>query len=307
VLAEQGSHAVRDLAYLLRSLTTFAQVDDESLALIAEHARVRSFRRGDRLVERSASLHAINWLLDGRVRVTHEGQLLSVIGEGRGVGLLAFRAGRLEGLEAVALEDTNTVEVPIEAVAAAYEESFAIVRNDLRICASALLARRGGLPVAPATQRTVDEGVYREEPLELIERVIRARRTGAYAKVNVAAVIELVRREREVRYAVGDTLFCRGDTADFYLRLHCGRVRCTAPDGTSVDVGADHVLGSLDALALTPRSFDARAMKPVIAHRVDLHALLSVMEVQHELGRGLLSLLASALLEEQKSANARSA
>jgi CRP-like cAMP-binding protein len=307
VLADAGFEAVRDRTYLLRTLETFREMEDESLALIAEHARVQRFRKGERLVETSAPLRAIHWLLDGQVRVTHEGRLLSIVGAGRGVGLLAFRAGRLDGLDAVALADTNTVEVPIEAVAAAYEDSFAIVRNDLRICASTLLSRRGSLPVAPAKDRTVDEGVYREEPIELIERVIASRRSGAYAKVNVATVIELVRREREVRYAPGEALWRHGDASHFHLRVHCGRVRCTTRDGASVDVGANHILGSLDALAQTPRSFDATAVKPVIAFRVDLHALLNVMEVQHELGRGLLALLASALLEEQKSANARSA
>ena len=48
----------------------------------------------------------------------------------------------------------------------------------------------------------------------------------------------------------------------------------------------------------------SNAVTPVVAQRLDLHALLSVMEVQHELGRGLLALLASTLLDEQKAADA---
>jgi len=49
-----------------------------------------------------------------------------------------------------------------------------------------------------------------------------------------------------------------------------GRVRCTAPDGTSVDVGANFSLGVLDVSGSQPRSYEARALTDVIAGQVPL-------------------------------------
>jgi len=50
LLAELPSHGIRDRIYWLRSLASFGQLDDASLTLLAEHARVRTFRKGDRMI-----------------------------------------------------------------------------------------------------------------------------------------------------------------------------------------------------------------------------------------------------------------
>lgn len=304
MLAELQADGVRDRAFLLRSLgDTFALLDDDGLRLLAGHARTRRFAAGECLIADTEPMRYAYLLFSGRVRVTYRGELLTISERPRGVGLLASRANKLDGTGAVALTDTTAFEVPIDALRTAYEENFALVRNDLRLCAGALLARFGGLPLSPDTRRTLDEGVDDGRALTLVERVLEMRKEPIFATVNLEAVIEIARRGAAVRYEAGERLWNVHDTADHYLRIDSGRVRCTAPNGQRVDVARGQVLGSFDALAVTPRSFGAVAVTPVTAFRTSIQALLTVMETQHELARGLLAILATTLLEAQLAAN----
>lgn len=302
MLADLPIRGVRDRVLLLRSLPSFAPLDDDSLTLMAEHARIRSFRRGEHLVVESEPIQAINIVINGEVRVTYQGELVAIVGRSRGVGMLALFSGQSSGTGATAVVDTTTLEVPVEAVLVAYEESFPIVRNALRLTAGGLLDSRGNLPAVPDPNRVVDEGEPTDRSLTLVERVLTTRNAPLLRRVNLEAVIELVRRGREVRYAAGERVWDLDEPSDFQLRLDFGRIRCTAKDGKFVDVGAGFVLGSLDSLAMSPRSFSAVAVKPTMAFRTDLQAWLGVMETHHELARGLLGILASALLDEQRAA-----
>jgi CRP-like cAMP-binding protein len=294
---------VRDRVYMLKSLPSFARLDEESLTLMAEHAHVRRFRKGQVLIREDESIRAIYLVIDGEIRVTYLGELVAMVPRSRGVGLLAVLARQDSGTGAVAAVDSHVLEIPVEAVNEAYEESFPIVRNALRLCSGGLVRNRGNLPMAPDPNRTIDEGKPHDRELTLVERVLEMRSLPLFRRANVDAVVEFVRQGKEVRYQEGERLWSVGDPSTFQLRLDCGRVTCTAADGHSVDVGARFILGNLDSLAMTPRSYEAVATKPVIAYRTDIQGWLSVMETHHDLARGLLAIFATSLLEEQRAAH----
>jgi hypothetical protein len=86
------------------------------------------------------------------------------------------------------------------------------------------------------------------------------------------------------------------------LRIDHGRVRCTAADGKTVDVGHRYVLGIMDAVGQVERSYDARAETQVVAYRNGLETLLDVLEMHFDLARDFVAVLARAALETPERA-----
>ena len=230
---EPGGETLRGRLLLLRALESMDAVGDDSLALLAEHARVRRFRAGDVLIEEGRPVEMVYIITAGQVTVTRKGGLVSVVPRGYGAGFTPLIARDPNGVRAVADVDTHTLEVPAEALLDTYEREFAFVRNALRQQASAISRARGGLPADPDRPPAVELGTWRDRQPTLVERLLAAQAVPLFANANFDAVIELVRNQREVRFAAGDVLWSAGEPSTFSLRIEYGRVHCASPAGRS--------------------------------------------------------------------------
>ena len=298
MLTEIPAGSVRDRVLLLRSLPTFNGLDDEGLTLVAEHARGRTFRAGESVTTEGKPLSHVYILIDGQMTATRHGQRVAVVQRARGVGFLSVMARDEHGVTAVADEETQTLEIPVEVLESGLEENFSLVRNSLRNLASVLVRKRGNLPAPADKPPPFSMGEYREHDHTLVERILDLRSgRGIFQDCNLDAIFAFARRIEQVRVEPGTDFWKIGEPSSYWLRIDYGRVRCTAADGKSVDVGHRYVLGIMDAVGQVKRSYDARAETRVVAYKNQLETLLDVLEMHADLARDFLAVLARAVLD----------
>jgi CRP-like cAMP-binding protein len=153
------------------------------------------------------------------------------------------------------------------------------------------------LPARPG-EVSAEAGEYLERELTMVERIIQLRSGPAFAHCNLDAVIELVRRSREVRFEAGQTIFEIGDPSTFSLGVDYGLVSCHAASGESVEVGKGFAMGVMDFLAQQPRSYGAVAKTRVTAFRIEAAVFMSVLESHFDMATHLQTLISKQLLEQ---------
>jgi len=283
---------IRERALALRSVECLAELDEESLALLAEHARLRSHRAGAVLLAGPGggpptSFHVVR---SGRI-VLSRGERTSRV-EGGDIGMLAILGGA-EADRAVAETDARTLEIPAPALLAAVEESFPLLRSLLQRCGREILRSRAQLP-APAIEPPA-EGEYPERPYSLVERLLLLRKT-PFGNMNVEALVDLARHMIEVREPAGTVLWRLGERSTHALHITHGVVRCSVHD-RHVDVSGNYTLGVMDVWGGQVRAYEARAVAPVAGWRVDFETFLTILETHGSVGIGLLRGLAQVASE----------
>jgi CRP-like cAMP-binding protein len=297
VQAEIADATLRERLLLLRAMEALRPLDDSSLILLAEHARVRRFRAGDIVIAEDGPIDAVYLVTSGQITVTVSGKTIAVVGPGFGAGFAPLLARISTGVRAVADVATQTLEIAAEVLLDVYEQDFAFIRNVMRLQTRSILGVRDGLPADPEHPPAVDLGTWRDTERTLVERVLAIHTQPIFRGASLDAVIELVRSDVEVRYAAGDRIWAAGDPSMFALRVEYGRVRCTNPAGKSVDVGSGFVFGMLDCFAELPRGYEARAETPVIAYSSTVEPLLVVLEAHFDLAMSLVSTFARLRIE----------
>jgi CRP-like cAMP-binding protein len=290
LLNEIPLDGLRDRVLALRSMPWSRPLDDDALSLMAEHARNRRLRRGEQLTRDGEPVEAIYIVLEGAVEVTVGGTHLARAMPGNVAGITSLFARDPRGARSVAIEDTLALEIPGDALFAAYEESFALVRNLLLLMSRGILSKRDHLP-RPSANEPIITGTDRQGEISLVERVLEMRQTPLFTHVNLDAVFELARTTAEARVARGAELWRRGDPSRFWLRHEYGRVRCENAEAAFTEVGAGYVLGPLDCWAEQPRSYRATAVTDLIVHPTELADMLRVLETHHDLAMDIVALV----------------
>lgn len=298
MLSEVSIQGVRDRMLMLRSLPAFAPLEDHALGLLAEHMRVRTCKPGEVLLEMGEPVHHAYVVLEGQIRWERRGFKPTVSERMQVVGWLTLMARDSQGMNAVCIDDAVVLELPAEALEHALEDDFGIVRNSMRLGAAGILASRDNLP-APDPPPPFEMGTLRSERRTLVERLIDMRRGPLFERANAEALIALVRSAVEVRLEPGRKIWQIGDPSTFWFFLEYGRVRCTNQAGRTQELGANFVIGVMDALAQVPRSYDVTADTLVVATKIDLESFLGVVESHNDLARDFLAFLALSVLEVQ--------
>jgi CRP-like cAMP-binding protein len=298
MLSELSIQGVRDRMLLLRSLPAFAPLEDHALGVLAEHMRVRTCKPGEVLLEMGAPVHHAYVVLEGHIQWERAGFKPTISERMQVVGWLTLMARDAQGMNAVCIDDAIVLELPAEALEHALEDDFGIVRNSLRLGATGILASRDNLP-APDPPPAFEMGVLRSERRTLVERLIDMRGGPLFARANAEALIALVRSSTEIRVEPGRKIWEIGEPSTFWFFVEYGRVRCTNQAGRSQELGANFVIGIMDALAQVPRSFDVVADTLVVATKIELEAFLGVMESHNDLARDFLAFLAHSVLDVQ--------
>lgn len=300
MLNEVPLEGLRQRVLTLRSFEGLERLDVDGLTLMAEYARYRRFSAGAVLQREREAIECIHLVVEGAVEVERKGRHLARIERGAPVGILSVLARDENGVRALAVTDTRTLEVPVEVFLSAYEENFSLTRNALRQAARELLARRHDLPQPPGTE-AAPMGRRRERPLTLAEHVIAMRQTPLFARSNVDATLELARHLTPIHLEPGDLLWRVGGLSTYSVRIDYGHLRCRNQTGEEAVVGAGFVAGVLHALADQPRGFSAVADTEVVAYRSELETFLAVLESHFPLAMDLLALLARALIGDPEA------
>ncbi|MEM6531329.1 MAG: cyclic nucleotide-binding domain-containing protein [Myxococcota bacterium] len=286
---------LRDRFLTLRAMPFATYLDDDALIRISEHARNRRFRRGEYLATSGKPVESMFVVLNGRVTATAHGRHLVTAEKNNAVGVTALFTRDPDGITAIADEDTDVLELPSEALLAAYREDFSLVRNALRFQCRAILERRNRLPQLSGGEAP-GVGTWRDRELTVVERVFRIRESIVFGDANLDAVFALARRSEEVRIPAGEMLWNLGDPATFWYQIEYGLVRCENAEGEATVVGSDFVVGPMDCWAELGRSFSAQAQTDVIAYRVGLESILDVMETYHDLAMAIVAIIAATNL-----------
>ncbi|MEL6338628.1 MAG: cyclic nucleotide-binding domain-containing protein [Myxococcota bacterium] len=272
-------------------------LDDAALVLLAEHARNRRFAAGELLLVEGQPVRSMYIVIDGQVTVTVRGTRIATVTPGRPVGVVSLLARDPLGAHAIADVDSGVVEIPAEALLAAYRENFSLVRNVLRLQSRGLLDARRALPTDEGSDEGAPLGAWRRDPLTLVERVFRIRENSLFSRVNLDAVFELAKHVVERRFAPGEPIWSVDEPSGSWFQIDYGQVRCANKNGESTVVGSDYVLGSLDCWAERGRSYNTRAETALIVQEMRLETMLRILETHHDLAMELIMRLSQLTLE----------
>ncbi len=288
--------SLRDRVLLMRAQPMFEGLDDEGMLLLAEHGRIARYHHGEVVSAEGEPSQAVFLITQGELVVSSGGKELMVRRSGDAYGGLPLLARQPSTL-AVARGELRVLEVPAAAFENALTENYSLLRNTLRMMGSGVLAIRGSMPVDVNAERTIDEGVWREEPRPMVERLIALRKS-PFGQLNLEALVDMARGMIEVRYPADHLLWAVDDPSTHSLHIEAGRIRCSAPDGRTADVGAGFTIGVLDGWGARKRVYEARTVTPVIAARIDFEAFLALLEAHPEVGLELLRGFARELMKK---------
>jgi len=281
----------------LRTFPGYAHLPPDQLAVVAEHARERSYAKGSHLLTEGSPVRSIFFIVRGKVEFRRSGRSVRVMGAKAIVGGLAAFAEDPRGYDCIALEDTEVLEMSSMDTFDIFEDNFLLLQIVLRGMAREVLDARRRLPQGAGFSNDVEEDCHcSPDPLDLVERMALIRQSMTFAQSRLDAISDMAREAREVRLPAGTSLWKEGDLADHFLILVTGLLECRTEDGQSFRFGPGDVVGVLDANADVPRWFTADVARDLVALRIDTESLGDVLEDNFDMARDLLRGMAGAIL-----------
>jgi CRP-like cAMP-binding protein len=294
MLAEPAFASLESRVRLLRSMPELAAASETTLVTLAADSRFRRFEAGASIWGDGQVVTSVLVVIEGSVEITRRNRQVFTAARWDIVGIVPVLAGESDGISARAATTALALEIPAEAITSTLERDFAFLRTAMSRLGTALLARRRSLPL-PETPLAM--GQWRSQELTVVERIVQLRKT-PLGQSNLDALAELARSVTEVRFGVGHVIWEAGDSATHWIRLDYGHVRCEAPSGEVVVVGAGYSFGLLDALANETRAYTTRAETEIIALKIELIDWLTILELHLPLAKQILRFLSRALLAE---------
>lgn len=296
MLGEIASDVLEGRVLVMRTMPQFSALDDDDLSLLAEHAHLSVARPGSVLFHEGEFIDRVYLMASGSVRINH-GERSFVVPAKAEIGMHSLFAGREHALHVEVVQEATLIELPAKVVLSSFYDSVSIARNTIRQAARALLERRGNLPRSPLDPQPVDAGTHYERTPTLVEKIMGMRRSPVWANASLDAIAELCRMIEEQRVPAGTELWDIGDASTYSFSVQYGILTCTNVAGDSVRVGAGQLLGGLDALSGSVRSYRVVSETEAILFRIDASTQLAVLEVHPQLAARLRLELSRALLE----------
>jgi CRP-like cAMP-binding protein len=276
-----------------KKIPTLGMLSAQDLSALSEQAQERFFPEGSQLLREGEPVHAVYFVVEGKVRLRRNGMLLGEVGPGSGVGALAVLARDDQGLDAVALADTMTLELESDALLEVLEDNFSILRHLLReisrrlIDTASQVRRVDPVVLAPPAGRDLD----------LVERIIFLRQAAPFRRASINALAELARGMTELQFQQGVTLWEEGEPARILYMIVSGQVACTSPTrGLEFSLGPGTPVGAVESVADVPRWYRAVTATPLVALSGDVDGLFDVIEDNFEMGLDYLSVMSQWLI-----------
>lgn len=285
----------------LRAFPGFNGLPPDHLALLADFAYDRYFRRGDAVTLPGGPVSSIFFIRRGKVNVIHDGVVVRTFTSGAVVGGLAAMTRDPQGQHLVAAADTDTFEVHVDDMEDFFEDSFPTMLVVLRGLALGVLETRLQFSDDAGYERVDDGNLVRPiGELGLVQRILFARRLMAYGRGRIEALAELARDMEVLRFSKGDVLYRQGDPATHAVLVCSGGVQCESDLGQRFVIGPESTIGSIDSMAGVPRWYTATALTDIVALRSDVTNLIDVIEDHSEMGMGMIRVLAKMLRSLQE-------
>jgi len=301
MLQQSSQHFVtlRERLLYLRTLPLLGSMPSSELAILAEYARERFFRKGETLLHEGVPAHAIYLIVEGRVQVARRGKAFRLFGPRDAVGVFALLARTDDGVQATAVADTLVLEIHRDALLDAFEDHFSMTHHVLRETSRLLLDERGQIPGEIRLPETWDDSITcPARPLDLVERIVLLRRSLPFASSSIVALAAIARRSKLMRLEPKVVLWEEGDSAGTALMTICGSLEGSSKSGEQhYRFGPGSTLGALDGLAGLPRAYRAVTETEVVALQLRTEDLLDVLEDHVDAAMGLLAVHAAQVIK----------
>lgn len=286
----------------LRRVPLIGSLGPAELAIIGDYARERFFPQGHLALRAGQPVDAVHIVIEGMLGIGRRAKYLGPALPGSGVGGLGLVARDTTGIDAVAEEDTLTLELDGDAVLEMLEDHFSILRHMLRETCRLLI---GSWRQYPHDIKSIPSGpaalTPTEKDLDLIDRIVFFRQTPHFARGSLNALAELSRGLVEMHIEEGTVLWREGElgqAGQTSLLVVSGEIHCRSPkSGVDFRVRPGGAAGILDAMAGVPRWHDAVAASRVVAMGGDIEGLFDVFEDNFEMAADYLAVVSRWLLD----------
>ena len=287
-----------DRLLYLRTLPLFGTLPPEDLALVATYTTERQLAPGVVLASGGGTIDSIHLIVDGSVRTSRGGAPIGVFGPRDAVGVLGLLARADDGIEAVTVTETRTLEIGADALLDLFEDHFAILEHVLRGVAVMRLEKERSALLAGGAEPGPDSAISPSRPLDFVERIFFLRRALPRGFSSVAALAGIARRATELRCEAGTLLWSQGDPADTVVIPVSGSIACVVDGGSHrFRFGPGAFVASNEALAGAPHWYEARTDSTLLALQVPIEGLIEVFDDHFELAMEMLALMARDLLD----------
>ena len=284
---------------ILRTFPAYANMSPEQLAVTANYTRERFHEPGTLLQRRGELSSHLHFVVTGAVELRRGDEVLRRFGPKSVVGGIGALARMPHAYDVVAVEQTITLEMPVEDIWDVFEDHFPMLRAVMGRVALQVIENRQSMGPNAGYSDDVGKPVpCPDRPLDLVERMARLRASMSFAQSRLDAIAELARECREERHAAGSVLWREGERMDSFYLVVSGVVSCVSQKtGQTFRFGPGDAVGVLDALAHEKRWYTATVTERTCVLRVDCETLFDLFEDQFELAQDMLAMMARSIME----------
>ena len=285
---------------VLRALPALAQLSEHDLAIVANQASERVFRRGEVLLRQGEPVEVTHVVVEGRVEILENGQRVASSERRIGIGSLAMLSNVHAKRSVIAQEDTLVLELHQHRLRDVFEEHFSILGRFIEFIARECIATFTDLKMdlsIPAVARAMPVSLPSvQRDLDMVERILVIRQVPAFRRGSLDAVAQYAKLLDQIYIPKGEVLWRQGEDCFHYLHMVHGHTRCSR-DGESwtLRYGAPGMPGFFGALGRTDCWNTAVAETDLVALRADREILPDVLEDNFEMARNFLSAAARRL------------
>lgn len=274
----------------LKKAPMIGNLEPHLLAVVAEASRPRVFRKGELLLREGERADACFFLLEGRLHLERGGRVVAHAEAGASLGGLRILARRPAAVTATAQTDVLALELRADTILDLLEDHFGIVRHFLREVTCRVIENWQRIPQASPylhAERPPTRAAARD--LDLVERIFFLRQLAPFEQASINALAELARALSEVHHVPGERLWCKGEPAHHVVLVVAGEVDCRWRAGFAFKGPPGAPLGALEAIAASPRWYDAYVSEPLTGLTGEIEALFDVFEDNIEMAIGFLT------------------
>lgn len=290
---------------VLKKLPSIGALPSADLAVIADVARERFVPKGGLLLSEGEPVPAVHLVVSGAVEIRRGGVVIGTVPSGYGLGALGIFSGDPFDVDAVAVEDTQTLEIDADRIFEVFEDRFPLMHHILRDVSRQLIDQIVELRLDPARMfpRTPDTEAAGD--LDLVDRIFFLRRLPVFAKASINTLFEVSRGMTEIRFPAGTTLWKEGEPAPGVFLVTGGALRCRSAAGLDFQAGAGFPLGAAEAVGEVPRWYDAVAETTVTGLQGPVETLIDMFEDNFEIARHYLAGITRGLIRALEVRHAR--
>jgi CRP-like cAMP-binding protein len=283
----------------LRKSTLVGTLHPQLLAVLADAARPRVFRKGQPLLVEGEPVEAARFVVEGRLHLERNGAVVGHGEPGTSLGEIGMIARAPATVTARAETDVLVLELDADTCVDLLEDHFGILRHFLREICGRIIDDWQRLPAGtpllmakPLLMPTASD----VRDLDLVDRIFQLRQFSTLDRASIGALSELARGLSELHLEPGTPLWAEGEPARHVLLVLAGQAEGHARNGFRVEVGPGAAMGVLEAIAGRPRWYEARVSAPLTALTSDIEALLDIFEDNLDMALGFLTAMSRWLL-----------